>query len=137
MDDAVLIEPKIGLRPWVSVQAMETCTRKALGDGAINAAKDEVEGVWGLMYDTERNTQALPPQKLEKASYLLHLPEFDHGNTRVPLKLVQELRGNQQFWVSVLPSLKPLLAATNALLGPPTSDGLAQPRGDEQQRRRV
>ena len=34
---------------------METCTRMALGDGAINGAKDEVEGaletrklIWGL-----------------------------------------------------------------------------------------
>eukprot|EP00438_Fugacium_kawagutii_P034289 Skav220346 [mRNA] locus=scaffold2224:194593:200853:+ [translate_table: standard] len=145
MDDAVLIEPKIGLRPWASVQTMEVCTKKALGDGAINAAKDEVEGaaletrklIWGLLYDTERNTRALPPQKLEKASYLLHLPEFDHGNTRVPLKLIQELRGNQQFWVSVLPSLKPLLSATNALLGPPTTEGLAQPRGTPEQKRRI
>ena len=144
MDDAVLIEPKIGLRPWMSVRTMETCTRKALGDGAINAAKDELEGaletrklIWGLMYDTERNTRALPPQKLEKASYLLHLPEFDHGNMKVPLKLVQELRGNQQFWVSVLPSLKPLLSATNALLGSPTSEGLAQPRGNDEQKRRA
>jgi hypothetical protein len=58
------------------------------------------------------------PQKLEKASCLLHLPEFDHGNTKDPLKLIQELRGNQQFRVLLLPSLKPLFAATNALLGP-------------------
>eukprot|EP00438_Fugacium_kawagutii_P005313 Skav210287 [mRNA] locus=scaffold475:3020:13981:- [translate_table: standard] len=144
MDDAVLIEPKIGLRPWISVHTMETCTKKALGGGAINAAKDEVEGaletrklIWGLMYDTERNTRTLPPQKLEKASHLLHLPEFDHGNMKIPLKLIQELRGNQQFWVSVLPSLKPLLAATNALLGPPTPEGYAQPRGNPEQRRRV
>eukprot|EP00438_Fugacium_kawagutii_P035674 Skav231659 [mRNA] locus=scaffold823:44885:57127:- [translate_table: standard] len=144
MDDAVLIEPKVGLRPWLSVQTMETCTKKALGPGSINAAKDEIEGaletrklIWGLMYDTERNTRALPPQKLEKASYLLHLPEFDYGNMKVPLKLIQELRGNQQFWVSVLPSLKPLLAASNALLGPPSSDGLAQPRGDAEQQRRT
>jgi hypothetical protein len=104
---------------------METCTRMALGDGAINGAKDEVEAaletrkiLWGLMYDTEKNTWALPPQKLEKASCLLHLPEFDHGNTKDPLKLIQELRGNQQFRVLLLPSLKPLFAATNALLGP-------------------
>ena len=144
MDDAVLIEPKIGIRPWLSVEAMETCTKKALGDGAINAAKDEVEGaletrklIWGLMYDTEKNTRTLPPQKLEKASFLLHLPEFDYGNRRVSLKLVQELRGNQQFWISVLPSLKPLLSATNALLGPPTAEGLAQPKGNEEQQRRA
>eukprot|EP00438_Fugacium_kawagutii_P016374 Skav203835 [mRNA] locus=scaffold4932:42892:55316:- [translate_table: standard] len=144
MDDAVLIEPKVGIRPWLSVKTMEVCTQAALGPGAINAAKDEVEGaletrklIWGLMYDTENNTRTLPAQKLEKASHLLHLPEFDHGNTRVPLKLVQELRGNQQFWISVLPSLKPLLSATNALLGPPTAEGLAQPRGDPEQQRRA
>eukprot|EP00438_Fugacium_kawagutii_P001653 Skav236324 [mRNA] locus=scaffold97:181652:191974:+ [translate_table: standard] len=144
MDDAVLIEPKVGIRPWLSVNAMETCTKKTLGPGSINAAKDEVEGaletrklIWGLMYDTENNTRTLPPQKLEKASYLLHLPEFDHGNQRIPLKLVQELRGNQQFWVSVLPSLKPLLSATNSLLGPPTADGMANPKGNAEQQRRA
>ena len=104
MDDAVLIEPLLGLRPWISVQTMETCATQALGPNAINAVKDEVEGaletrklIWGLVYDTEKNTRTLPPQKLEKASHLLHLPEFDHGNTKIPLKLVQELRGNQQF----------------------------------------
>lgn len=57
------------MRPWLSVQMFETCTRIALGDGAINGAKDEVEGaletrklIWGLMYDTEKNICALPPQ---------------------------------------------------------------------------
>ena len=111
MDDAVLIEPQTGLRPWMSVEAMEACTKAALGPGSINAAKDEVEGalecrklIWGLLYDAQSNTRTLPPAKLEKAAYLLHLPEFDPGNTKIPLKLVQELRGNQQFWISVLPS---------------------------------
>ena len=144
MDDAVLIEPKIGMRPWSSVMMMEECTKAALGLGSINAAKDAVEGaletrklIWGLLYDTESDTRTLPPAKLEKAAFLLHLPEFDHGNTTVPLKLVQELRGNQQFWVSVLPSLKALLGATNALLGPPTVDGMAKPRGTEEEQRRV
>ena len=73
MDDAVLIEPKIGLRPWLSVQTMETCARKDLGDGAINAAKNEIEGaletrklIWGLLYDTERNTGHCPRRSLRK-----------------------------------------------------------------------
>ena len=144
MDDAVLIEPKLGVRPWSSVVMMEECTKAALGLGSINAAKDAVEGaletrklIWGLLYDTERDTRTLPPAKLEKAAFLLHLPEFDHGNTMVPLKLVQELRGNQQFWISVLPSLKILLGATNALLGPPTVDGMAKPRGTAEEQRRI
>eukprot|EP00435_Cladocopium_sp_Y103_P015205 s4477_g3.t1 len=144
MDDAVLIEPKVGTRPWVSVAVMEECTKKALGPGSINAAKDEVEGaletrklIWGLVYDTENNTRMLPPTKLEKAAFLLHLPEFDFGNKRIPLKLVQELRGNQQFWISVLPSLKPILSATNALLGPADLEGFAQARGSEDEQSRV
>ena len=57
MDDSILIEPDIGVRPWLSVQTCETCTKKALGPGTINEVKDEVEGaleatklIWGLMY---------------------------------------------------------------------------------------
>ena len=144
MDDTILIEPALGIRPWMSVETAERCIRAALGPDTLNDEKDAVEGaletrklIWGLYYDTATGTRTLPPVKLEKAAYLLHLPEFDHGNTRVPLRLVQELRGNQQFWVSVLPSLKPLLCATNALLGPPTHDGFVQPRGTPEQQRHV
>lgn len=144
MDDSILIEPDIGVRPWLSVQTCETCTKKALGPGTINEVKDEVEGaleatklIWGLMYNTAEHTRSLPAAKLEKASYLLHLPEFDFGNTNVPLKLVQELRGNQQFWLTVMPALRPLLSATNALLGPPTPEGMAKPRGALEEQRRA
>lgn len=34
MDDSILIEPDIGVRPWLSVMC-ETCTKKALGPGTI------------------------------------------------------------------------------------------------------
>ena len=102
MDDTILIEPALGIRPWMSVETAEKCIRAALGPDTLNDEKDAVEGaletrklIWGLYYDTATGTRALPPVKLEKAAYLLHLPEFDHGNTRVPLRLVQELRGNQ------------------------------------------
>ena len=67
----------------------------------------------------------------------MHLPEFDFGNTNVPLKLAQELRGNQQFWLTVTPALRPLLSATNALLGPPTPEGMAKPRGTLEEQRRA
>lgn len=123
MDDTVLVEPSIGVRPWISTEVSEQCTRAALGKLSINKSKDEVEGemehrklIWGLTYDTRTLPRSLPPVKLEKAAHLLHLPEFDFGNQKIPLKLVQELRGNQQFWLTVLPSLAPLLSATNALL---------------------
>ncbi|CAE7193165.1 unnamed protein product [Symbiodinium natans] len=59
------------------------------------------------MYDTERGTRSLPPAKIGKAFHPLHIPEFDHGNQTVPLKLLQELRGNQQYWLAVFPGLAP------------------------------
>ena len=136
MDDTVLIEPEIGVRPWMSARAAEECVRATLGPGTLNQEKDAVEGaleerklIWGLLYDTARGTRSLPPAKLEKASYLLHLPEFDYGNTRIPLKLVQELRGNQQFWITVLPTIANFLQASNELLGPPDKEGFVVPRG--------
>ncbi|CAE7617473.1 kptA [Symbiodinium sp. CCMP2592] len=138
MDDTVLVEPDIGLRPWVSVEVAEQMTRAALGPRAINPEKDAVEGaletrklIWGLTYDTGRGTVSLPIVKIEKAYHLLHLPQFDHGNRVVPLRLVQELRGNQQFWLAVFPSLAPYLGATNDLLGPPDDAGNARPKGPD------
>lgn len=143
MDDTVLVEPEIGVRPWLSVHAAERCTKATLGPRAINPEKDKIEGaleerklIWGLMYDTAKGTRSLPAAKLEKASYLLHLPEFDYGCTRVPLKLVQELRGNQQFWLTVLPTMTNFLQASNELLGPPDEGGFACPRGNAVRQRR-
>ena len=139
MDDTVLVEPDIGLRPWLSVKASELCTKAALGPHTINPEKDKVEGaleerklIWGLTYDTSKGTRQLPPAKLEKASHLLHLPEFDHGNKKIPLKLAQELRGNQQFWLTILPTMNNFLQASNIdLLGPADCDGMAVARGGE------
>ena len=144
MDDTVLVEPELGVRPWMSVAVSEECTKTALGPKTINPEKDVVEGaleerklIWGLIYDTQNGTRALPAAKLEKASYLLHLPEFDYGNTTVPLKLVQELFGNQQFWLAIMPSLANLLQATNDLLGEPDSQGNALAKGPPEQQRRT
>ena len=41
MDDAVLIEPLLGLRPSASVDTMEACAKAALGPGSINARLKE------------------------------------------------------------------------------------------------
>ena len=86
MDDSILIEPDIGVRPWLSVQTCETCTKKALGPGTINEVKDEVEGaleatklIWGLMYNTAEHTRSLPAAKLEKASYCCTCPSSTLG----------------------------------------------------------
>ena len=144
MDDTVLVEPDLGVRPWMSVAVSEQCTKAALGPKTINAEKDVIEGaleeeklVWGLIYNTRSGTRSLPAAKLEKASYLLHLSEFDYGNVKIPLKLLQELRGNQQFWLTILPTLANLLQATNDLLGEPDAQGNAVAKGTEEQRRRT
>ena len=138
MDDAVVIEPALGFRPWQSLRTAEAAARKMLGPDAINAEKDLEEGtltynkvIWGLSYDTRDNTVSLPGPKLEKAGHLLLLPDFDRGNTRLPLRLVQELRGNLEFWAAVLPTINPYLHSINALLKPPDEQGLANPRGSQ------
>ena len=144
MDDTVLIEPELGFRPQLSVALSEYVTKATLGEGSINAAKDALEGrlecrklIWGLVYDTQTYTRSLPAAKLEKAYHLLHLPDFDSGCTHVPLRLVQELRGNQQFWLAVLPGLSPYLGATNDLLGPADERGFAKPRGTATQQKAI
>ena len=144
MDDTVLIEPEVGVRPWMSVAASEQCTKATLGPHTINPEKDAIEGaleevklIWGLVYDTHKGTRSLPAAKLEKASYLLHLPEFDYGSQEVPLKLVQELRGNQQFWLTIMPSLSNFLQASNDLLGPADERGMAVARGTSTKQRRT
>jgi hypothetical protein len=49
---------------------------------------------------------------------------------------VQELRGNQQFWMAVVPVLASLLGATNALSAPGVSS-LASPKGSRAQQSRA
>ena len=73
MDDTVLVEPAIGVRPWLSLAASEECIKATLGPRTINPEKDAIEGaleetklIWGLVYDTGRGTRSLPPAKLSR-----------------------------------------------------------------------
>lgn len=136
MDDSVLVEPDVGLRPAIAAETLETLTKTALGEKAINEEKDWEEGryesskiIWGLLYDSDLLTRSLPEPKLLKAAHLLNLPDFSYGCRTVELSLIQELRGNQQFWLSAMPILSGLLGATNALLGPSDGEGRAVPKG--------
>ncbi|CAE7698391.1 unnamed protein product [Symbiodinium sp. CCMP2592] len=115
MDDAVVIEPALGLRPWQSLRTAEAAARKILGPEAINPEKDLEEGT--LTFD-------------KVICHLLLLPDFDRGNTHLALRLVQELRGNLEFWAAVLPTVNPYLHSINALLKPPDEQGRANPQGD-------
>eukprot|EP00969_Alexandrium_andersonii_P104207 4599286-Alexandrium_andersonii.AAC.1 len=58
MDDAALVEPQLGLRPWVSMATYGAGARQLLGECAINSEKDALEGhfcsrqtCWGLEID--------------------------------------------------------------------------------------
>ena len=46
MDDGVLVEPLVGLRPWCSVACLEDCMRLCWGPRAINEQKKDDEGAW-------------------------------------------------------------------------------------------
>ncbi|CAE7435441.1 unnamed protein product [Symbiodinium sp. CCMP2592] len=106
MDDSVVIEPDLGLRPQLSVHALEEAIRQTLGPLAINAAKDVEEGalstrklIWGLEFDTEAGTCRLPPLKVERAYHVLQSPHFDAGQTKVSYhNLPHTSRAPMRFW---------------------------------------
>ena len=144
MDDQVLVEPDIGQRPHESNRVAIEAMTLLLGPHASNAEKDLEEGswetqklIWGLHYDTASMQLSLPGPKLEKEHYLLGLSEFDFGADPPPLRLVQELRGNQQFWLCVMPELAPYLGATDALLARTDPQGRSCPKGTPAQQQRA
>ena len=100
MDDLVLVEPSLGLRPWISRTAAEQAIARLLGPAAVNQEKKEFEGsfspvklVWGLEYRTLVDQVAIPEHRLLKGAYLLNEPCYDSGNKTTTLHDVQVLRG--------------------------------------------
>ena len=88
----------------------------------------EVEKLcWGLIYNTEDETVSMPEPKIEKANYILADPGLDYGNQQVPMKLLEQYRGNQQYWALVMPAMRHLLGATDAMMRGGTRNGLANP----------
>ena len=84
MHDQVLVEPDVGQRTFESNRVAIEAMTFLLGPDASNAKKDLEEGawerrklIWGLQYDTDLMQLSLPGPKLEKAHFLLSLPEFD------------------------------------------------------------
>ena len=136
MDDAVILEPAVGLRPWLSAGDLDTAIRRTWGADALNLDKLAEEGefktcqlVWGLYIDVAKQRVALPEQKCTKASHLLASAELGYGSRRIPLKLAQELRGSAQFWASAQPSIMPELPVIDRLHAGGGARGLAAPRG--------
>ena len=143
MDDQVLVEPDVGQRTFESNRITIEAMTLLLGPNASNAKEDLEEGawerrklIWGLQYDTDLMQLSLPGPKLEKAHSLLSLSEFDYGAEPPPMRLIQDLRSNQQFWLCVMPELAPLFGATDALLARTDAKGRACPKGSPSQQRR-
>ena len=144
MDDQVLVEPAVGTRAFQSMQVAEEGVGLLLGGEALNREKDEEEGkmetqkiCWGLLYDTERELVAMPRPKIEKAAFLLADPELDAGNVNICHKFLEQYRGNQQYWSLVVPPLRTLTSATDALMKGGRQGGRTRPPGGDRHRQLI
>eukprot|EP00435_Cladocopium_sp_Y103_P038135 s583_g10.t1 len=133
VDDMVLVEPCVGLRPWVSSEVYEAAVVKLLGPNAINAAKDAEEGnfaaeqtVWGVIINAQTERMSLPEARVLKGAYLLAEGHFDYGERSLTLKELQRFRGIATGWTTIVTGLKNELKAADRFLG--GVDGGAQVR---------
>ena len=92
---------------------------------------------WGLLYDTERELVAMPRPKIEKAAFLLADPELDAGNVNICHKFLEQYRGNQQYWSLVVPPLRTLTSATDALMKGGRQGGRTRPPGGDRHRQLI
>ena len=135
VDDMVLVEPMIGLRPWVSSEVYEWAVVKLLGEKAINKLKDAEEGqfsnqqtVWGLTIDADLEKMSLPEARILKGAYLLAQTHFNYGNKSLPLKELQRFRGIANGWSAVIAGLRNELRAADLFLGGVDGGAAVQPR---------
>ena len=131
VDDAVLVEPLLGLRPWVSAACYETGVRQMLGKEAVNQEKDAIEGqfkeeqvIWGLTMNAASEKAFLPERRILRGSYLLGDSAFDAGEKCVTVRQVQQFRGITTGWAIVVRGLANELKA--ATFFSPTMKGVFQ-----------
>eukprot|EP00435_Cladocopium_sp_Y103_P033871 s4663_g8.t1 len=124
VDDMVLVEPMLGLRPWVSSETYEWAVTKLLGAKAINAVKDAEEGafapsqlVWGVHLDAQQERMSLPEARISKGAYLLQSSDFGYGEKTLTLKDLQRFRGIATGWAVIVKGLKNELKAADRFLG--------------------
>ena len=123
VDDAILVEAAVGLRPWASASCYEKGVRLMLGEAAVNEEKDAIEGtfkqeqvIWGLVMNTATNTVALPERRILKGAHLLTEPEFEAGCYALKLRQLQQFRGIMTGWAVVVRGLKNELKAADLFL---------------------
>lgn len=106
VDDAILVEPELGMRPWVSANCYEAGVKLMLGNEAVNEEKDALEGqfkeeqtIWGLTMNARTNQALLPERRILKGAHLLSEPAFDAENQSLCLRQLQQFRGiATSFW---------------------------------------
>ena len=125
VDDNALVEPYVGLRPWVAAAVYEKGVRIMLGDHAVNADKDSVEGpfrtfqtVWGLEMETGAELAHLPERRIMKGSVLLSDPCFDYGRKEISVRTTQRFRGIATGWAVIAPGLRNEPKAADRFIGP-------------------
>eukprot|EP00435_Cladocopium_sp_Y103_P058511 s1062_g20.t1 len=123
VDDCILVEPWVGLRPWVSAEVFEDGVTKMLGAQAVNQEKDEVEGVfkttqtvWGIILETHTEKAMLPERRIQKGAVLLSGEVFDFGRQDITLKEMQQFRGILTGWAAIIPGLTNELKAADKFL---------------------
>ena len=84
VDDCVMVEPLLGLRPWLAGALYEEGARRMLGPDAINHPKTLLEGfwaqvrtVWGVDLDSRKCSATLPDKRILKGAMLLASPVYD------------------------------------------------------------
>ena len=112
VDDMVLVEPVLGMRPWVSASCYEHGVRLMLGHNAVNEEKNLIEGafkeeqtIWGLNMNTETELASLPARRIEKGAHLLAEPAFDFDAKVLNLRKLQQFRGITTGWAVVVRGL--------------------------------
>jgi len=141
MDDGVVVEAMVGVRPWLSLDQLDHSMMQVWGPDCVHEEKKLEEGtpesmqlLWGLEMDVNALWVGLPAPKCVKASYLLATPQLQSGRRDVPLKLCQELRGSGEFWSVAQPALKPELAVIDRMMsGAAYQTGRAGPTGTPEQ----
>ncbi|CAE8593825.1 unnamed protein product, partial [Polarella glacialis] len=138
MDDAVILEPDVGVWAHLSMEVMERAMIDVWGDLAINAEKKEEEGdlaetqlLWGLFMDFANFAVSLPDPKRIKAKYLLADLSLRRGCRELKIKLAQELRGSAQYWTTAQPELHTELAVLDLMLNQADRSTWVNPKGDE------
>ena len=124
VDDNVLVEPMVGLRPWAASEVYELGVKTLLGEAAVNREKDLIEGpfrtfqtVWGLDMDTATEEIHLPERRIVKGATLLNEPAFEYGNKDLTVRAVQRFRGIATGWTVIVKGLKNELKAADRFIG--------------------